>query len=102
MLVDGGNSNIFLIFIPIPGEMIQFDEHIFQMGWFNHQLVFLFSPIFLGKILILTHIFQGVFLRNFLEKDIDSSILRNLLFLTGVRSSTEYLEKMVGQKKKNS
>ncbi len=20
------------------GEMIQFDEHIFQMGWFNHQL----------------------------------------------------------------
>ena len=19
--------------------MIQFDEHIFQMGWFNHQLV---------------------------------------------------------------
>ena len=19
-------------------EMIQFDEHIFQMGWFNHQL----------------------------------------------------------------
>ena len=21
-------------------EMIQFDEHIFQMGWFNHQLVF--------------------------------------------------------------
>ena len=21
------------------GEMIQFDEHIFEMGWFNHQLV---------------------------------------------------------------
>ena len=21
------------------GEMIQFDEHIFQRGWFNHQLV---------------------------------------------------------------
>ena len=19
------------------GEMIQFDEHFFQMGWFNHQ-----------------------------------------------------------------
>ncbi len=30
-------SNIF-IFTPILGEMIQFDEHIFQMGWFNHQL----------------------------------------------------------------
>ena len=26
----GGGSKI--------GEMIQFDEHIFQMGWFNHQL----------------------------------------------------------------
>ena len=23
----------------LPREMIQFDEHIFQMGWFNHQLV---------------------------------------------------------------
>ena len=30
---------IFLISIPtVPGEMIQFDEHILQMGWFNHQL----------------------------------------------------------------
>ena len=28
-----------LFFIRIPGEMIQFDEHIFQFGWFNHQLV---------------------------------------------------------------
>ena len=24
---------------PLFGEMIHFDEHIFQMGWFNHQLV---------------------------------------------------------------
>ena len=29
---------IFL-FSTLPGEMIHFDEHIFQMGWFNHQLV---------------------------------------------------------------
>ncbi len=29
-------------FSSLPGEMIQFDEHIFQMGWFNHQ------PIFVG------------------------------------------------------
>ena len=27
------------IFTPNPGEMIQFDKHIFQKGWFNHQLV---------------------------------------------------------------
>ena len=25
-------------------EMIQFDEHIFQMGWFNHQLENGFIP----------------------------------------------------------
>ena len=31
-------SQIFFIFTPNPGEMIQFDDHIFQMGWFNHQL----------------------------------------------------------------
>ena len=23
----------------LPGEMIQVDEHMFQRGWFNHQLV---------------------------------------------------------------
>ena len=28
----------FLIFTPKIGEMIQFDDHIFQMGWFNHHL----------------------------------------------------------------
>ena len=28
----GGLTNIFGIFTPIPRKMIQFDEHIFQMG----------------------------------------------------------------------
>ena len=28
----------YFFFTPNPGEMIQFDEHIFQMGWFNQQL----------------------------------------------------------------
>ena len=32
------------IFFFHPGEMIQFDEHIFQMGWFNHQ------PVYIQKI----------------------------------------------------
>ena len=27
------------MFAPILGEMIQIDEHIFQMGWFSHQLL---------------------------------------------------------------
>ena len=35
----GWLGGIFLEFSSrIPGEMIQFDEHIFQIGWFNHQL----------------------------------------------------------------
>ena len=29
----------FFIFTRILGDMIQFDEDIFQVGWFNHQLV---------------------------------------------------------------
>ena len=37
-------TQIFFIFIPICGEMIQFDEHIFQMGWFNHHLVVVLVP----------------------------------------------------------
>jgi len=27
----------YFLFSSLPAEMIQFDEHIFQMGWFNHQ-----------------------------------------------------------------
>ena len=39
--LGGGNSKILGMFSPTLGEMIQFDgsilQHIFQMGWFNHQ-----------------------------------------------------------------
>ena len=28
------------MFTPKIAEMIQIDEHIFQRGWFNHQLVY--------------------------------------------------------------
>ena len=35
----GGGFQKKIMFTPILGEMIQFDEHIFQMGWFSHQLV---------------------------------------------------------------
>ena len=31
---------VFLSSTPKIGEMIRFDEQIFQMGWFNHQLGF--------------------------------------------------------------
>ena len=36
-IVGGGNSNIFM-FNPNLGVRIQFDEHIFHICWFNHQL----------------------------------------------------------------
>ena len=36
IILDGGFKHF--LFSPLPREMIQFDEHIFQMGWFNHQL----------------------------------------------------------------
>ena len=32
-----GGAFKYVLFSPLPGEMIQFDEHIFQMGR-NHQL----------------------------------------------------------------
>ena len=32
-------SKIFGIFTPKIGEIMQFDDHIFQMGWFNHSQV---------------------------------------------------------------
>ena len=33
----------FVIFTTIWGRWTHFDEHIFQMGWFNHQLEVLFQ-----------------------------------------------------------
>ena len=47
---------------PLFGEMIHFDEHIFQMGWFNHQLVPYFREIQVGEIwwvLIYIYIIQA-------------------------------------------
>ena len=46
---------ICFIFTPIPGEMIQFDEHIFQMGW-NHQLV---SVLINFHLFIMVHTVDG-------------------------------------------
>ena len=38
----GGGFKCISFFTRIPGKMIQFDYHIFEMGWFNHQRVSLF------------------------------------------------------------
>ena len=48
LIVTGWWFQTFVIFIPIPGEMIQFDDHILQRGWFNHQLVYDMRPVFLS------------------------------------------------------
>ena len=44
-------TQIFIIFIPIPAERwSNFDEHIFQMGWFNHQLEKIFFIVYSLKL----------------------------------------------------
>jgi len=38
-IVTGWWQLTCFLFLPLKfGEMIQFDEHVFQMSWFNHQL----------------------------------------------------------------
>ena len=34
----GGGFKCVFMFTPKPGEDSHFDEHIFGMGWFKHQL----------------------------------------------------------------
>ena len=46
------------MFAPNLGEIIQFDEHIFQIGWFNHQLL-LMEEILHQLIGSLSHYLQG-------------------------------------------
>ena len=41
--LGGGNSNIYVVFTPNIGEDSHFDDHFFQLGWFNHQ------PVNVGK-----------------------------------------------------
>ena len=43
-------SNIFFLFSPLFGEDSQFDEHFFQMGWFNHQLGYHFHAFSRGRL----------------------------------------------------
>ena len=45
--LDLGGGFKYFLFSPLFGEDFQFDEHIFQMGWFNHQPV-MFTPNFLS------------------------------------------------------
>ena len=40
--------------------MIQYDEHIFQMGWFNHQL----AMHQIGNSVLVEKLFRGAKIRN--------------------------------------
>ena len=64
----GGGFKYFL-FSSLPGEMIQFDEHIFQMGWFNHQLATKIAP-------------DGKFFGVFFKKDLPQWPFEIRSFLT--------------------
>ena len=47
-MITGWWFQIFFNFHPYFGEDFQFDCHIFQMGWFNHQPVFSTSKVMPG------------------------------------------------------
>ncbi len=44
--------------------MIQFDEHIFQMGWFNHQLDKIWMKRLLSQTLNAWYIREYIYLQN--------------------------------------
>ena len=52
-----GGGFKYCLFIPLLGEMIQLDEHIFQMGRFSHQLEEIFKTKKVGfrKVGVITH-----------------------------------------------
>ena len=64
-VVVSSNSNICLECSPrMFGKMIQFDEHIFQMGWFNHELELITPPpnyVFFSFLLLFMYFFPGVY-----------------------------------------
>ena len=57
----GGGNSIYFLCSPLFGEDFQFDEHIFQMGWFNHQpeMPWVWKMIHLPKMALFAYDFQG-------------------------------------------
>ena len=56
----GGGFKYLLIFIPTWGRWTHFDDHIFQMGWFNHQLDHLFFCQGTYFQHLFKHLFDGI------------------------------------------
>ena len=48
-----GGAFKYFLFSPLFGEDSHFDEHIFQRGWFNHQLVMVQSKMGVSPIVVI-------------------------------------------------
>ena len=60
---QGGGFKHFIC-SPLPGEMIQFNEYVFQMGWFNYQPVLLKHlniQFVIGEAVMISTLFGGEF-----------------------------------------
>ena len=64
------------IFTPKLGEMILFDEHIFQMGW-NHQLVV--AELKRSMVLLNVGLPSGLFARDLARKRMSPKLRRRFL-----------------------
>ena len=87
---------IFFMFIPTWGRWTHFDEHIFQMGWFNHQLVTSISLFFFRCSNVSAFQFLNVFFRcpvdiwkcSTLQVDIDTLRFHRWLKLNHLKVDT--------------
>ena len=76
-------SNIFY-FHPYLGDMIQFDEHIFQMGCFNHQLVsqWLVGRLMISEVLsVMTSLLKNLEIEHIDTENIAVYIWKDIFFL---------------------
>ena len=85
-ILSGWWFQILFIFTPILGEMIRFDVHIFQLGWFKHQLETLWPNCLTGcrvynscqYTLLLYYVFEDI-LRTFFTLSISDKREKSFL-----------------------
>ena len=83
----------------IPGDMIQFDEHIFQMGWFNHQLI---VGLATELVWMMTGLFQLISMHRWThgegdgEADIDIAVHKFVLWMCKIVSKYMYKHVWLG------
>ena len=57
--VEAERESVNTFFNLAPGEMIQFDEHTFRVGWFNHQAAYLVDKSEGERLAIYTYLANG-------------------------------------------